>query len=107
MGGSFLTEDTAMQCPHGGTVTAQTTNAFMQADGAFVLLATDVFVIAGCTLISSSLSPCTTIVWDVPSQTNTVMGVPVLTSASQGLCMGSATPAPPIIVTVQTEATGL
>jgi hypothetical protein len=105
--GSLLTTATVLQCPHEGTVTVTTTNTVTQVDGAFVLLATDVFVIAGCTLVSSNLPPCTTIVWDVPAQQNTVMGVPVLTSDSQGLCMGSAAPAPPIITTVQTDTSGL
>ncbi len=104
--GAFLTTDSVLQCEHGGTVTVETTNTVAQADGAYILLATDVFTIAGCALASSSLPPCTTIVWDMPTEFNTVMGLPVLAEDSQGLCMGSAAPAPPVVVDVQSKVSG-
>ena len=44
----FLTVGSALQCPHGGVVTASTRNTRVKAAGDFVCRSTDTFTIAGC-----------------------------------------------------------
>ncbi len=106
--GEFLTSTAIIQCPHGGVATVVTTNALVSAGGAFVLRATDIFTIVGCSLAASgSTPPCTTIEWIVPAIQNSVMSDFVLTTDSVGICLGSAAPGPPIVTATQANVSGL
>lgn len=102
----FLTTATVMKCPHGGTVTATTANTRAKADGAYILLASDMFSIAGCTFSPGYASPCAQVVWSTPASKNLV-GSPVLTKDSVGMCIGpSGTQGKVMIVQNQLKAAG-
>ncbi len=106
--GQFLTIASVILCPHGGVATVVTTNAQVMAGGSPVLRATDVFTIVGCSLAASGVTPpCVSIQWLVPALENSVLGDFVLTTDSVGICIGSATPGPPIITVTQENVSGL
>jgi len=58
----LLTTSSTLMCPHGGTITATTTNAKTRAAGDFVLRASDTFIIAGCPVnVAGAPHPCITV----------------------------------------------
>jgi hypothetical protein len=107
----FLTTDSVMQCPHGGVVTAITTNTVAQAGGAYVVRSSDTFMIAGClfTLPSGTPHPCMTVQWVVSAVMNQVLNDSVLTEDSVGMCLAAdQTPQGPVMVSfTQAEVSGV
>ncbi len=106
----FLTANSTMMCPHGGTVvpTPSCTRAMVDAP---ILTAADTFVVAGCAFVTPAgvPSPCVTVQWSNPAARVTHGGAPALTQASVGLCL-AATQAPQgavIVAATQPLAEGL
>jgi hypothetical protein len=87
----LLNAATSMMCPHGGQVTAITSNTRAKADGAFLLRASDTFTIAGCPFVVGVvlLHPCVKVTWAQPALQSKTMSDPNLTEASVGLCMAA------------------
>jgi len=84
----FLTVTSALQCPHGGTVTASTRNTRVKAAGNFVSRSTDTFAIAGCSYsIGPVPHPCVRVQWDVHAERHRSHGDPSLTEDSVGFCL--------------------
>ena len=94
MGSNTLNISSSLQCPHGGMVQIISANARVKADGAFVALATDQFVIAGCPFqipVGPAMvpSPCLLVQWLVSDLRTTVNGLPTLSQSSAGLCLNA------------------
>lgn len=87
---SLLTVSSVLMCPHGGQVTAISSNARVQASGGFVLRVSDTFIVVGCPLnVLGAPHPCVQVQW-MPSGTRTqVAGDFVLNEASTGLCLAA------------------
>jgi hypothetical protein len=106
MSPAMLTAAATMICPHGGTVAATAAVANAVA-GAPVLTGSDTFIIAGCAFVIGTVpSPCVSVQWTGAAARVTRGGVPVLTTASVGLCL-AATMAPQgsvIIAGAQSQA---
>lgn len=86
----LLTMSSIMMCPHGGQVTAITTNTQVRATGDFVLSASDTFIIAGCPLnIAGAPHPCLQVQWVQPAMQSKAVGVFTLTQESVGLCVAA------------------
>jgi hypothetical protein len=86
----LLTTISVLMCPHGGTVTATTTNTRSKAGRAFLVTAGDTFVIAGCAFnIAGAPHPCLQIQWISPGLNSTAGSVATLTEASVGLCVAA------------------
>lgn len=84
----LLNTSSSMMCPHGGTVSATSTNTKTKAGGNYVLRASDTFSIAGCAFnISGSPHPCMQVRWIQPAIKSKVLGDFVLTADSVGLCV--------------------
>jgi hypothetical protein len=84
----LLNMSSVMMCPHGGTVSAITSNARVQAASDFVLRSSDTFLIAGCPFtIGSMLHPCVQVQWVQPALRSQVMSDFTLTEESVGLCV--------------------
>ena len=64
MGAALLTTASVLMCPHGGTVSAASSNSKAKA-GDFIVRPSDTFTIAGCpfTLPSGTPHPCMTVQW--------------------------------------------
>ena len=97
-------------CPHGGQITAVSSNTRVRVSGLPVALVSDTYPIAGCvfTLPGGKPQPCVQAVWLTPAGRVKVNGQPVLLSTSSGLCR-SAEQIPqgaPTIVATQTRVTG-
>ena len=108
--GALLTTASMLMCPHGGTVTAITSNTQSTAGGSPLVRATDTFIIAGCpfTLPGPVPSPCMTVQWIQTDTRSKAGGDPTLSMNSQGLCL-AATQAPQgtvVISTTQRQVTG-
>lgn len=105
----ICTTASTIQCPHGGVATLLTSNTVARAQGAFVLLETDVHTVAGCPFYrGDSYSPCVTIRWSAAATKCTVNGVAALLQSSTGVCY-SASQAPQgtaLITQVQPMAQG-
>ena len=87
----LLTTASALQCPHGGSVQAITSNSRVQAGGALAVRGTDTFMIAGCPFVlpTGVAHPCVTVQWVLPAARGTVMGDAGLTEESVGLCLAA------------------
>jgi hypothetical protein len=86
----FLTAASALQCPHGGTVTVSTRNTRVKAAGSFVARSTDAFSIAGCTFtLGTTPHPCVRVRWDVHAEHHRAHGDPSLTQDSVGYCLAA------------------
>jgi len=108
--GNFLTTSSVLQCPHGGSVSAISTNSVTKMGGAFVVTQSDTFTIAGCPFMLPGAvpSPCVTVQWITSSLSNTVNGNNAPTTDSQGLCLaGTQAPQGTVLIsTTQTQVSG-
>jgi hypothetical protein len=86
--GKLLTVSSALACPHGGTVSATSSNTRTKAGGDFVLRGSDTFTVAGCAfaLPNGTPHPCVTVQWIVTAMRGSVLHDKVLTADSVGLC---------------------
>ena len=110
MAAHFLTTSSTLQCPHGGTITAASSNTRVKADGAHVLRSTDTFVIASCPFMRGSQpNPCVRVSWDVHCERHTSAGDPSLTRDSVGSCLDGSggTQGTVVMVAVQTKGAGV
>lgn len=106
----LLNMSSIMMCPHGGTVSAITTNAQVQAAGGFVLRSSDTFLIAGCPFILGLVPhPCVQVQWVQPSLRSQVMSDFTLTEESVGLCVAPdmAVQGAVIILFTQPQVSGI
>jgi hypothetical protein len=86
----LLTMTSVLMCPHGGTVTAITTNARAKAAEDYLLRASDTFLIAGCPFILALVPhPCVQVQWVEPAARSQVMSDFTLTEESVGLCVAA------------------
>ena len=109
MAAYLLTVTSTMTCPHGGTVTASTSNTRVKANRDFVLRKTDTFTIGGCPYVRGTVpNPCVRVQWDVHATRHTTTGDPSLLSDSVGLCLdgSGATQGTVVIASTQTRAKG-
>jgi len=91
--GQLLTVTSILQCPHGGSVSAVTTNAVAAAGGGDIVRASDTFLIAGCPFTLPGPPPvphpCMTVQWVTSALMNSVLGDDVLTENSVGVCLAA------------------
>lgn len=105
--GYFLTTASSLSCPHGGTVTASTSNRKVKAAGDMVVRSTDTFTIAGCTYtIGPVPHPCVRVRWDVAATRHQSDGDPSLTDESVGLCLAADGGTQGTVVISSTQAHG-
>jgi hypothetical protein len=105
----LITTAAVMMCPHGGTVQGTPSSPRVQAGGAPLLTATDLFVIAGCPFILGLVPhPCVSVQWVQPATRSTAGSNPTLTMESVGLCVAAdqAVQGTVLITTTQQNATG-
>jgi hypothetical protein len=107
--GALLTAASVMMCPHGGTVTASSSNTRVNAGGSPALRSTDTFVIAGCPfVVGPSPHPCVSVQWMTQDLRSRVLSNPTLSEASVGLCL-AADQAPQgtvLVVSTQEQVSG-
>jgi hypothetical protein len=89
MPGGLLTAQTVMTCPHGGAVVAIPNSPQVSMGGAPAVYATDTYLVAGCPFAPVVPQPCTTVQWQVASQTGSGGGSAALTLDSVGFCYGA------------------
>jgi len=106
---NLLNTSSVLMCPHGGTVSAVSSNAQAKAGGDFIVRLSDTFTIAGCPFnISGAPSPCTQVQWVVGATQTKAAGDFALTESSVGLCIGPTGPAGPVMInSTQPEVSGL
>ena len=87
-------------CPHGGSVQIISTNTRVNVGGAPAALATDQFVVAGCSFFIGVVpSPCLTVRWIVTDMRTKVNSTPTLSQGSVGLCQNAQqVPQGPVVI---------
>jgi hypothetical protein len=105
MPGHFLTTASTIMCPHGGSAILQTSNTVVKAEGAPVLLETDIHPVAGCpfTLPGPKPSPCVRIEWSAGTTKVKVGGTPALVRSSVGRCISPEGAPQGVAVIVNTQ----
>jgi hypothetical protein len=84
----LLNTNSVLMCPHGGTVTATTSNNRVLAAGAPVLRAADTFVITGCPFPPTGTPhPCVTVQWQTTDQRSLMIDKLTLSESSVGVCL--------------------
>lgn len=97
-------------CPHGGLVTAISSDTRVFVTGMPVATMADQFLVAGCVFnIAGAPTPCLRVQWLTSATRVLVNGVPPITALSTGLSMlvTGAPAGPPIIVQTQPRVTAL
>jgi hypothetical protein len=91
MSGFLLHVGAYVICPHGGTVSAVTTNNRVFVTGQPVVTQPDTFTIAGCVfaLPSGTPHPCVIAKWLVPATHVLTSGKPVILQNSVGICQSA------------------
>jgi hypothetical protein len=110
MGAPILQLGCTIQCPHGGVATVVPSNTRVKVGGAFALLPTDTFTIAGCAFsLPSGPSPCVTIQWAAEATRVKVGGTGPLLATSVGLCKAAtqAVQGPAVVTGAQTRVTAV
>jgi len=106
MPGAVLTTASTLLCPHGGRVLATSTNALATAQGAALLLATDMLAVVGCPFaVGPKSQPCVTVRWLGGSTQAAVGGTPMVLQSSVGLCFSAEQAPQGAVVVVQAQAT--
>jgi hypothetical protein len=109
MPGFLLHVGASIICPHGGQVSAISSNTRVFVSGQPVVTQADIFLIAGCAFtIPIGPHPCVLVKWLVPATRVFVMGIPVILQNSVGLCQSAdQTPqGPPQVITSQVKVRG-
>jgi hypothetical protein len=91
-------------CPHGGQVSAITSNTRVVVGGTQAVTQADTYPIAGCVfVVGPKPQPCLTAQWIVVATRVTVMGQPVVIQGGTGLCLSAeqAPQGPPTVVSTQ------
>jgi len=108
MAANTLTINSTLMCPHGGKVQIMSSNTRVKADGGFVALATDKFMIIGCpfTIPPGVYSPCIQVQWIMTDTCNKINANPTLSQSNVGLCINAmGIPQGPVnIVNTQSKA---
>lgn len=111
MAGNLLTITSTIMCPHGGQVILSTANSRVFAEGAPVLLESDIHSVAGCpfTLPGPKPSPCIRVEWALGTSKVSINGTPALTQSSIGTCYSpeNAPQGVALIINTQTKGSGL
>ncbi len=106
MPGPAIQVGAVMICPHGGLVTAVTSNTRVFAGGAPLTTQSDTFMVAGCVFtIGVKPQPCVTVRWLAAATRVQVSGQPVVIATGPGLCESAeqAPQGPPAVTAVQTR----
>jgi|SRR5579863_10333599 len=86
----LLTTSSVMMCPHGGTVSAISSNTSVMAGGDPILRASDTFLIAGCPFVIGIVPhPCMQVQWVQPDTMSQVESDFTLSETSVGLCQAA------------------
>jgi hypothetical protein len=86
---ALLTTASVLMCPHGGSVTAISSNTRAKA-GDFLVRPSDTFTIAGCAFnISGAPHPCMTVQWLKSALRCKAAGDFMLAQDSVGLCLAA------------------
>jgi uncharacterized Zn-binding protein involved in type VI secretion len=107
MAGPLFHVGAVAACPHGGQVTTISADAQVLVSGMPVALATDQFMVVGCTFaLPSGPQPCVMVQWMTPTAETLVNGQPAITAASVGLCFAAngAPNGPAIVASTQLRA---
>jgi hypothetical protein len=87
---NLLNTSSVIMCPHGGTVSATSSNTRAKAGGDFILRASDTFTIAGCPfMLANAPHPCTQVQWNSPPPRSKAASDPTLNSDSVGMCVAA------------------
>jgi hypothetical protein len=89
--GNLLNTSSTMMCPHGGSVSAVTSNAVAKAGGDYIVRLGDTFTIGGCSfaLPNGTPHPCVRVQWTTSATMSEASHDKPLTSDSQGLCLAA------------------
>ena len=107
---ALLNTSSIMMCPHGGTVSAVTTNTKVMGGGSPLVLSTDTFLIAGCVFVIGIVPhPCMQVQWVVSDLQSQVSGNFTLNESSVGLCVAAdSAPQGTVLITfTQPQVSGL
>jgi hypothetical protein len=103
--GRLLNASSQMMCPHGGTVSATTSNSKAKAAGGFILRPSDTFTIAGCVLnVAGAPHPCVQVQWVQATLQNKAAGDAALAEDSVGLCVAGDQAVQGTVLVVFTQA---
>ena len=110
MPGYLLAVNSTLLCPHGGQITAVTTNNRVLLGGQPAVAQPDAFAVAGCAFIipPSTPHPCVLAKWLVVATRVTINHKPAILQDSTALCQAAdqAPQGPPNVVVNQMRVKG-
>lgn len=106
MPGYLVQVGATLQCAHTGQVSIVSSNARVTSDNVPLGMSTDSFLVAGCQLSQSGLSPCIDVLWPQPAQRVFINNLPALLSTATTQTDG-AVPAPAVVIMTQLRVWGI
>ena len=110
----MLTVNSTLLCPHGGSVSAVSTNSRVRFDGAPVVVQTDTFLVSGCPFqipigTGTKPSPCIKLQFVTAATRVRVGGTPALLNTDTALSLSAeqAPQGPPTVALVQFRVKGV
>lgn len=104
MPGQYLTIASQIMCPHGGQAILFSANSQISAEGASVLLESDVHPVVGCPFtVGPKYSPCVRIEWAAGSAQTTINSTAALVQISIGKCLNAESAPQGIAIIVNTQ----
>jgi uncharacterized Zn-binding protein involved in type VI secretion len=97
-------------CPHGGQVTAISSNVRVLVTGMPVATLADQYLVAGCAFnVAGAPQPCLRVQWITSATRVLVNGIPPITTLSTGLSflVNGAPAGPPLVVQTQQRVSAL
>ncbi len=87
---NLLNSSSILMCPHGGMVTAITSNTRVNVGGTPAVRSSDTFMVAGCAFVIGVVPhPCMQVQWVQPNAKSQVLGDFTLSDSSVGLCVAA------------------
>jgi hypothetical protein len=104
MPGPLIQQGATVLCVHGGQAMPTVPNASVMLGGMPSCLLSDVWTVAGCPGVPSSVPPCVTAQWIMGTTRVTSFGQPLLVQSGQAICSPTGTPLLPLVTQVRVVA---
>jgi hypothetical protein len=105
MPGFLIQQGATVMCVHGGQAMPTVPNSAIMLDGMPSCLISDLWTVAGCPGIPSSVPPCVTAQWITGTTRVTSNGQPLVVQSGQAICAPTGTPLLPLVT--QTRVTAI
>ena len=104
MPGFLIQQGATVLCVHGGQAMPTVPNAAVTLDGMPSCLLSDVWTVAGCPGVPTTVPPCVTAQWIIGTTRVLSFGQPLLVQSGQAIYSPTGTPLLPVVTQMRVMA---